>query len=168
MWSNNLRYRNELCFLWVYLLGEKSLSCPKCNTLATNCEIWPNYLQPSGAMWCEDCWDSLKKSTTNSIVLLSVWVSIIVSEFEKFKGVTLRIFRILVLKRLYLWNRNSYELQTWHEYSFIILLHLLQFASPAHFRYGRGEHARQSRSKNAVLCPSLAAHCSGQEACSDF
>ena len=75
-----------------------------------------------------------------------------------------RIFRILVL---YLRNHSSYELQIWHEYSFIILLHSLQFASPAHFRYGRGERARRSPSKIAVLCP-LAAHRSGQEACSDF
>ena len=50
-----------------------------------------------------------------------------------------------------------------NEYSSIILLHSLQIASPAHFRYGRGECTRPSRSKNAVLCPS-----SGQQACSDF
>ena len=69
------------------------------------------------------------------------------------KGTTLRIFRIFILKRLYLWNHSSYELQTWHEYSYIILLHSLQIASPAHIRCGRGERAaRQSRSKIAVLC----------------
>ena len=84
------------------------------------------------------------------------------------KGVTSRISRILVLKSLYLWNHSSYELQTWHEYSSIILLHSLQIASPAHFQCGRGKRARRSRSKNAVLWPSLAAHRSGQEACSSF
>ena len=72
------------------------------------------------------------------------------------------------LKRLYLWNHSSYELQTWHEHSFIILLDSLKIASPAHFRYGRGVRARRSHSKNAVLWPSLAAHRSGQEACSSF
>ena len=40
------------------------------------------------------------------------------------KGITSCISRILVLKHLYLWNHNSYELQTWHENSSIIL-HLL-------------------------------------------
>ena len=52
-----------------------------------------------------------------------------------------RISRILILKRLYLWNHSSYELQTWHEYSFIVLLHSLPMTSPAHFRCGQGERA---------------------------
>jgi hypothetical protein len=86
-----------------------------------------------------------------------------VSEFEKRGN-----FAHLLLNHLYLWNHNSYELQTWHEYSSIILLHSLQIVSHAHFWYGRGERARLSCSKNAILWPSLAAHRSGQEACSSF
>ena len=46
------------------------------------------------------------------------------------KGTTSRIFRIIVLKRLYLWNHSSYELQIWHEYSYIILLHSQLRAPP--------------------------------------
>ena len=46
------------------------------------------------------------------------------------KGTISHISRIFILKHLYLWNHSSYELQTWHEYSFIILLHSLQIASP--------------------------------------
>ena len=41
------------------------------------------------------------------------------------KGITSHIFQILALKRLYLWNHSSYELQTLHEYSLMILLHVL-------------------------------------------
>ena len=78
------------------------------------------------------------------------------------KGAISRIFRILNLK---LWNHSSYELQTW---CYIILLHSLQIASPAHFLYGRGDRARRSRSKIAVLCLTLAAHRSGQEAYCSF
>ena len=84
------------------------------------------------------------------------------------KGTTSRISQIFILKRLYLWNHSSYELQTWHEYSYIILLHSLQIASPAHIRCGRGERPRRSRSKIAVLCLTLAVHRSEQEACCSF
>ena len=41
------------------------------------------------------------------------------------KGTISRISRIFILKRLYLWNHSSYELETWQEYSFIILLYTL-------------------------------------------
>ena len=57
------------------------------------------------------------------------------------KGTISRYSRIFILKRLYLWNHSSYELQTWHEYSSIILLHSLQIADPAHFRCGRSARA---------------------------
>ena len=66
---------------------------------------------------------------------------------------------------LYLWNHSSYELQTWHEYSYVIPL---QIVSPAHIRCGRGEQAHQLHSKIAVLYLTLAAHRSGQEACCSF
>ena len=53
------------------------------------------------------------------------------------KGTTSRISRIFILKCLYLWNHSSYELQTWYEYSYIILLHLLQITSSTHIQFGR-------------------------------
>jgi hypothetical protein len=74
------------------------------------------------------------------------------------------ICRNFVLKRLYLWNHSSYEPETWHEYSSMILQHSLRFRSPAHF----GERACQSCSKVTVLCLTLAAHRSGQEAWCSF
>ena len=45
--------------------------------------------------------------------------------------------RLYMHMYMYLWNHSSYELQTWHEYSSIILLHSLQIAGPAHFRCGQ-------------------------------
>ena len=78
-------------------------------------------------------------------------------------------FRNFHLKRLYLWNHSSYELQTWYEYSYI---HhpatLLQIASPTHIWCGRGERPHRSRSKIAVLCLTLAAHHLGQKPCCSF
>ena len=50
----------------------------------------------------------------------------------------------------------------------VILLHSLQFTSPTHFRYGRGNRTRHLCSKNTILCPFLVAHRLGQEACPDF
>ena len=63
------------------------------------------------------------------------------------KGTTSCYSQIFILKRLYLWSRSSYELETWREHFSIILLHLLGIPSHAHFRCRWGEHARQSRSK---------------------
>ena len=53
------------------------------------------------------------------------------------KGTTLRIALIIVLKRLYLRNYNSYEFQTWHQYSSITLLYSLGILNPSHFQCGR-------------------------------
>ena len=72
------------------------------------------------------------------------------------------------LKCLYLWNHSSYVLQTQHEYSYIILLHSLQIATTAHIRCRRGKRACRSRTKIAILCLTLAAHRSKQEACCSF
>ena len=69
------------------------------------------------------------------------------------KGTISRYSRIFILKRLYLRNHSSYELQTWHKYSSIILLHSLQIAGPAHFRCGRG--ARVDRVWKSPFCASL-------------
>ena len=53
-------------------------------------------------------------------------------------------------------------------YSSIILLHLQGIPSPTHFHLGRGDCTRWSHLKIAVLCLTLVAHCSGQQACSSF
>ena len=62
------------------------------------------------------------------------------------KGTTLRISRIFILESLYLWNHSSYELQTWHEYSYIIRCSLI----------GHQSH-RQSEFIRFIYC-----HFSGQ------
>ena len=116
-------------------------------------------------MWGEVC-DLCGEIAVCSIILQLQLPVVYVSEFEK-RGNS-RISWIFVLRYLNLWNHSSYELQTWYEYSSIILLHSLQIVGPAHFRYERGKRTRQSRSKSAVLWPSLAAHRSGQEACPSF
>ena len=110
--------------------------------------------------------------TVLQCLLLSHYNTIIINHVYMWqdlrKGTISRYSRTFILKRLYLCNHSSYELQTWHEHSSIILLHSLQIAGPAHFRCGRGGRARRSRSKIAVLCLTSAAYRSGQEACSDF
>ena len=62
-----------------------------------------------------------------------------------------RISWIFILKRLYLWNHTSYELQTWHEYCSIILLHLLQIAGPTHGRASTRVNLAQKTSFYASL-----------------
>ena len=70
-------------------------------------------------------------------------------------------FPNFLFKCLHLWNHSSYELELWHEYSPIILLHLqLQgIPSPPHFLCGQGT---QVHLKIASLCLTLAARRSGQ------
>ena len=70
------------------------------------------------------------------------------------KGTTSRIFRIFILKRLYLWNHSSYELQTWHEYSSIILLYSLGIPSPAPSGVG-GASVRVNRIRKSPFYASL-------------
>ena len=68
-----------------------------------------------------------------------------VTRYEK--GDHFMHFRIFSLKHLYIWNHCSYELQTRHEHSFIILPHLLRILSHAHFLYRWGKRVCRSCSK---------------------
>ena len=77
-------------------------------------------------------------------------------------------FPNFVLKHLCIRNYSSHELETWHEYSSIILLNSLEIPSHAPFPYGRAEGVHRSHSKMAVLCLSLATHHLGQEAHQNF
>ena len=64
------------------------------------------------------------------------------------RGTTSLYSWIFIFNCLYLWNHSSYELETRHEYSSIILLHSLGIPSHAHFL--RGECTRRSYLKIAV------------------
>ena len=103
---------------------------------------------------------SLPLYTFDLLDLQKIIYYILVQDLRK--GTIPRYFRIFILKRFYLRNHSSSELEAWHKYSSIIQLHSLRIASHAHFLCGRGRACMLIAFENRRFMPLLSL---AQEAC---
>ena len=92
-------------------------------------------------------------------------ISIFFASGLHFKLITFSLVTTKLYFMQFFINRDWSDHQNHYEYSYAILLHVQGIPNPAHFRYGRGEYARQLHSKIIVLCLTLGVRHSRVEVC---